>query len=170
MKILLDARPRVAASAFVAPGASLIGAVDVGAFSSVWFGAVLRADINTIKIGRYSNIQDGSILHVADDGGVEVGDYVTVGHRVVLHACRIGSHVLVGMGAVVLNGARVGAGSRVAAGSIVAENFHIPENVLVAGAPARIKRELKPKERRQNTFWAEKYARLIRSYKTRGIR
>lgn len=169
MKILLDAQPRVAASAFVAPGAQLIGAVGVGAFSSIWFGAVLRADINTIKIGRYSNIQDGSILHVADDFGVEVGDYVTVGHRVILHACRIGSHVLVGMGAVVLNGARVGDGSRIAAGSVVAENFKIPKNVLVAGAPARIKRELKQKERRQNTFWAEKYVRLIRFYKARGL-
>src|SRR3989338_1185648 len=119
-------KPKVSAKAFIAKGAKLIGEVSVGNYSSVWYNTVIRADINTIVIGSYTNIQDGCILHVADDLGVKIEDFVTVGHGAILHACIVKKNSLIGSGAIVLNGARIGQESLVAAGSLVPPNFIAP--------------------------------------------
>jgi len=139
--------PRIDPSAFVAPGAVVVGEVELGPQSSVWYGCVLRGDVNWIKIGARSNLQDGTIVHVDHQGqGSLVGDEVVVGHRVVLHSCTLEDRCLVGMGAVVLGRARVGAGAIVAAGSVVPPGFQVPPGTMAAGVPAKVKRELSPAE------------------------
>lgn len=135
-------RPELPASAWLAPGAAVIGRVRLGERASVWFGAVLRGDLDTITIGEETNIQDGSVLHVDVGFPLRVGDRVTVGHGAILHGCTIEDEALIGMGAAVLNGATVGRGSLVAAGALVREGMQIPPFSLVAGVPAAIKREL----------------------------
>ncbi len=139
--------PRIAASAFIAGSADVIGDVEIGENSSVWFQAVLRGDIEPIRVGANSNIQDGSVVHTVLGAPVVVGDWVTVGHRAVLHGCKIEDHCLIGMGAVVLNSARVGEGSIVAAGALVLENTVIPARSLYLGAPARFQRQLTEADR-----------------------
>ena len=134
--------PRIAASAYVAPSADVIGAVDLGENSSVWFQCVLRGDSEPIRIGASSNIQDGSIIHTMKGAPVVVGDGVTVGHRVVLHGCTVGDHCLIGMGAVLLNRVHVGEGSIIAAGALVAQNTVIPPRSLYMGVPAKFRREV----------------------------
>lgn len=131
---------------FVAPDASIIGSVRLKACSSVWFGAVLRGDNDWIVVGENSNVQDGSILHT--DPGIEltVGDNVTVGHRVMLHGCRIGDNSLIGIGSTVLNNARIGSNSVVGAHSLITEGKSFPDGVLLLGSPAKVVRELKADE------------------------
>lgn len=164
----LGVKPKVSKTAFIAPGCILIGAAQVGRYSSVWYGSVVRADINKIRIGDYSNIQDGSILHVSDEMAVDVGDYVTVGHGAMLHACRIRDGVLIGMRAVVLNGAEIGRGCVVAAGAVVCQNFRAPAHSLIRGIPAKVVRKLTERERKKNIYWAEKYSKLSQEYIKRG--
>lgn len=159
-----ELKPTVPASAFVAPSACLVADVRLGEHSSVWFNAVLRGDINYVSVGDYTNIQDGSILHVADKLACIVGAYVTVGHGVILHACKVKDCCLIGMGAVVLNNATVGEGSIVAAGSLVREGFEVPPGSLVAGSPAVIKRSLSEEESSGLKYWAEKYSRVAARY------
>lgn len=132
--------PRIAASAYIAPSADVIGSVDVGENSSVWFQCVLRGDIEPIRVGANSNIQDGTIIHTMMGAPVTVGDWVTVGHRVVLHGCTVENDCLIGMGAVLLNHVQVGEGSIVAAGALVAENTVIPPRSLYMGVPAKVRR------------------------------
>ena len=156
--------PRVHPSAYVAPGAVLIGGVTVGARSSVWPGAVLRGDINTITVGEDSNIQDGTIIHVADDYPAIIGDRVSVGHRAIIHACQVGDEVLVGMGAIVMDGAVIGARSIVAAGALVTKNMQVPAGSLVMGSPAKVIRSLTAKEQQQNAALAAKYVEISRRY------
>lgn len=139
--------PRVPESVFVADGAYVIGDVELGEESSVWFQAVLRGDINTITIGPRSNVQDGCVFHVTDSNAVEVGADVTIGHRAIVHGCRIGDESLIGMGAVVLDGARIGKSALVAAGAVVLQGMSVPDGVLAAGVPARILRELTDAEK-----------------------
>jgi carbonic anhydrase/acetyltransferase-like protein (isoleucine patch superfamily) len=134
--------PRVAESAFVAGSADLIGDVEIAEDASIWFQVVLRGDIGPIRVGRHTNIQDGSVLHSITGVPVSVGDWVTVGHRVVLHGCTVEDHCLIGMGAIVLNRARVGAGSIVAAGALVLEDTVIPPGSLYVGVPAKLRRKL----------------------------
>lgn len=136
------ARPRIAADAFVAPNATLVGDVEVGAGASVWFGAVLRADEAAIVVGPGCNVQDNAVLHTNVDLPTVLVADVTVGHAAVLEGCRIEPGALIGMGAVVLNGAVVGAGALVAAGAVVGEGIEIPPGVLAAGVPARVRRPL----------------------------
>ena len=164
----LNRKPKIAKTAFVAPGVQLIGSVEIGEHSSIWFNVVARADINKIKIGRYTNIQDGSVLHVADELGVYVGNHVTVGHNAVIHACRIGDCALIGMGAIILNGAKIGKGSIVAAGSVVRENSKIEDYSLVMGVPAKVIRKLSEEEKKGNIYWAKKYSNLAEEYKRKG--
>jgi carbonic anhydrase/acetyltransferase-like protein (isoleucine patch superfamily) len=140
-------RPSVPVTAFVAPGAVLIGRVTVGAEASVWYGAVLRADSDTIVVGERSNVQDGCVLHADPGVPLSVGSQVTIGHNATLHGCAIGDLVLIGMGAIVLNGARVGRYSIIAAGTVLAEGQQIPEGVLVAGVPGKVRRDLSGAER-----------------------
>jgi carbonic anhydrase/acetyltransferase-like protein (isoleucine patch superfamily) len=160
----LDARPRVSPSAFVAPGTWLVGDVVVGDEASVWYGSVLRGDINRIVIGPRSNIQDGSVVHLADDLPCLVGELVTCGHRAILHACTVADEVLVGMGAIVMDGAEIGPRSVVGAGALVTMGMKVPEGSLVLGSPARVVRRLDPGEQRSVKSWAEKYVALSRRY------
>jgi gamma-carbonic anhydrase len=161
----LDIIPKIAGTSFIAPSADIIGAVEIGKYSSVWFNVVVRADINRIKIGAYTNIQDGCVLHVDDEADVYIGNYVTVGHNAVLHACHIGDGSLIGMGAIILNGARIGKGSIIAAGALITKDQKIPAYTLVMGSPGKIVRTLTKEEKDENIYWAKKYSKLIPEYK-----
>ena len=140
--------PFVHPSVFVAGGAWLIGDVRVEEEASIWYNAVLRGDINAIRVGRRSNIQDGCVLHVTAKLSVEIEEEVTVGHMAMIHGCRIGRCSLIGMNAVVLDNAEVGECALVAAGAVVKENFVVPAGTLAAGVPARVVRDLSGEERR----------------------
>ena len=157
-------RPAVHPTAFVAEGAWLIGDVEVGKDAGIWFNAVLRGDINAIRVGERTNIQDGAVLHVTKDFGVWIGDDVTVGHQAMIHGCRIDRGALIGMSAVVLDNARVGPFALVAAGSVVRENFVVPEKTLVAGVPAKIVRTLTDQEQQQLLQSASNYVEYARSF------
>lgn len=163
----LDSSPTIDASAFVAPGADLIGDVTLAEESSVWFQTVLRADINRIVIGPRSNIQDGAVIHLADDFGTHVGELVTVGHKAILHACTIGDEVLVGMGAIVLDGAEIGPRSIIGAGALVTGGKKFPGGSLILGSPAKVVRTLSLDEQAGIKVWAEKYVALSRAYRER---
>lgn len=139
--------PRIAASAFVAGSADVIGDVEIGENASIWFQVVLRGNVAPIRVGANSNIQDGTIVHGFPSSPVTIGDWVTVGHRAVLHACTIENHCLIGMGAIVLNNARIGEGSIVAAGALVVENTVITPHSLYVGVPARLRRQLTEADR-----------------------
>jgi len=142
-----DATPQIAADAFVAAGARVIGDVTLGPRASVWYNAVLRADGDSITIGARSNLQDSVSVHVDRGSPVVIGEDVSVGHNAVVHGCTIGDGSLIGMGAVVLNGARIGAGCLIAGGAVVLEGAEIPDGSLVAGVPAKVRRELTAEER-----------------------
>jgi carbonic anhydrase/acetyltransferase-like protein (isoleucine patch superfamily) len=156
--------PSVHPTAFVAPGAVLIGDVDLGSEASVWFGCVVRADINRIRLGERSNLQDGCVIHVTHALPVEIGVEVTIGHRAVVHGCTIGDGALVGMGAVILDGARIGAEALVAAGALVREGQEVPPGMLAAGVPARVVRALTESERGALRESARRYVRHVQSY------
>jgi len=164
----LDAKPRIHETAFIAPGSDLIGDVTIEAEASVWFQTVLRGDINRIVIGPRSNVQDGAVVHLADDYGAFVGELVTIGHKAILHACTIGDEVLVGMGAIVLDGAEVGARSIIGAGALVTGGKKIPPGSLVLGSPAKVVRTLSLEEQAGIKVWAEKYVALSRAYRERA--
>jgi carbonic anhydrase/acetyltransferase-like protein (isoleucine patch superfamily) len=135
--------PKIAASAFIEESAQVVGDVVVGEHASIWFNAVVRGDVNYVRIGRETNVQDGSVLHVFIGAHpLILGDRVTVGHAVTLHGCTIEDECLIGMGAIVLNGARVGRGSMIAAGAVVTEGTQIEPGSLYAGVPAKMKRSL----------------------------
>jgi carbonic anhydrase/acetyltransferase-like protein (isoleucine patch superfamily) len=157
--------PTLHPTAWVAPTATIIGDVTLGAESSVWYGAVLRGDINRIVIGPRSNVQDGSVVHLADDLPTIVGEYVTVGHKAILHACTVGDEVLVGMGAIILDGAEIGARSILGAGALVTGGKKIPPGSLVLGSPAKVVRALTIEEQADIRTWAEKYVALSRHYR-----
>ncbi len=155
--------PRVDPSAFVAPGAVVIGDVELGPEASVWYQSVLRGDINWIRIGARSSIQDGTVIHVAHRGdGATVGSEVVVGHRVVLHGCVVEDGCLIGMGAVVLDRAVIGAGSIVAAGAVVPPGMKVPPGTLVAGVPAKVRRELDPEDFERTKGAMNRYRRVAR--------
>jgi len=160
-----DRLPRVDRSAWVAPTARVIGDVEIGAGSSVWFGCVVRGDVHRIRVGRGTNLQDLCVVHVTRDRfPTEIGDEVTVGHQATVHGCRIGDGALVGIGAVVLDGARVGDEALVAAGSLVAPGTEVPAGALVMGTPARVVRTLSPAERAEQRERARHYVSLAAEY------
>jgi carbonic anhydrase/acetyltransferase-like protein (isoleucine patch superfamily) len=163
--------PRVHASAFVAPGAVLIGDVEVGPESSIWFGAVLRGDHpeHGIRIGARTSIQDNCVLHVSARGATIVGDDVTVGHGAVFESCEIRRGCLIGMNAVILHGAVIDEYSLVAALSVVPEGMHVPPGTLVAGIPARVRKELTGESARWVRESPQHYVELSRSYLANGI-
>jgi carbonic anhydrase/acetyltransferase-like protein (isoleucine patch superfamily) len=132
-----DAIPDVADSAWVAPGAYVVGAVELGEKSSVWYGAVLRGDTEPVKIGARTNVQDGCVLHADPGFPATVGSDCVVGHNAIVHGCEIESGCLIGMGATILNGAKIGAGSIVAAGALVPEGKEFPAKSLIVGMPAK---------------------------------
>lgn len=155
----LRRQPVLGKRVYVAHGAVVLGDVTLGDHSSVWYNAVLRGDINRIVVGHHSNIQDNSVLHLADDFACRIGNYVTVGHSAVVHACTVGDEVLVGMGAVILDGAVIGKQSVIGAKALVTQKTHIPPGSLVLGAPAKVVRPLTRKERLGLKSWAVKYVR-----------
>lgn len=154
---------------FVAEGAQVIGDVVVGKGSSIWFNTVVRGDVHYIRIGCRTNIQDNSVIHVTTGKHpTVVGDEVTVGHRVLLHGCRVQDRALIGMGSVVLDGVVIGEESFIGAGSLVTPGTEIPPRVLALGSPCKVKRELTPEEIRQLKESADSYFDLSRKYLAAG--
>jgi carbonic anhydrase/acetyltransferase-like protein (isoleucine patch superfamily) len=165
MLIEIDGKkPGIADGVFIAPNATIIGDVQIGEGSSVWYGAVIRGDLNAVRIGKHSNIQDNCTIHVDSINTAVIGDYVTVGHNAVLHGCHISHGCVIGLGSVILNGAKIGKGSIVAAGSVVREKQEIEENQLVAGSPAVFKKQLDPDSAVANRAPAEIYVGLAKKH------
>lgn len=162
-------RPKIAPSAFVAPNAVLIGDVEVGAESSIWFGAVLRGDNGPIRIGARTSIQDNAVVHVSERGGTFVGDDVTVGHCAVMEDCRIERYALIGSNATLLNGCSVGEAALIAAGSVVGQGTSIPARVVAAGAPAVVKKALEGEAAAWIEVAADEYVKLSRFYLAQSI-
>ncbi|AEP12564.1 MULTISPECIES: gamma carbonic anhydrase family protein [Chloracidobacterium] len=157
--------PKLAGGVYVAPSADVIGDVELGADVSIWFHCTVRGDVNDIRIGRETNIQDNSVLHVT--GGqfpLRIGQGVVVGHRVIAHGCTIGDHCLIGMGAIILDGAVIGEGSIVAAGAVVPEGMVVPAGMLVAGVPAKVKRPVTDVERARIAEGVRHYVELKNIY------
>ena len=157
--------PRIDPTAYVSPHAVVIGDVRLGPRVSVWPTAVLRGDINFIEIGEGSNVQDGSILHLAEDLPVRVGKLVTIGHRAILHACTVEDECLIGMGATLLDGAVIGRGSIIGAHALVTKGAQIPPGSLVMGMPAKVVRMLTAEEGAAIRTWADHYVDLLPLYK-----
>lgn len=157
--------PSIAENVFIAPNASVIGQVTLGAGASIWFGSVLRGDIAPVAVGEGSNIQDNCVLHVGDNEPCLVGRNVIVGHGVVLHGCTIEDDCLIGMSAIVLNDVVVGKGSVVGAGALITQGMVIPPNSLVLGSPAKVRRELTEEERRHHALFGPKYVRIAENYR-----
>ena len=160
----LSRQPDLSAAAFVAKDARITGDVRLGKDASVFYGSVLRGDIESIIIGEGSNVQDGSILHLADDLPAIVGAYCTIGHGAIVHACTVGVECLIGMRAVILDGAEIGDQSLVAAGSVVTPRTKIPPGSMVMGTPGKVVRQLSPEERAGLHDWAEKYIHVARAH------
>ncbi|HIH16211.1 MAG TPA: gamma carbonic anhydrase family protein [Candidatus Diapherotrites archaeon] len=156
--------PRLARRAFVHPLAAVVGRVSIGADSSVWLHAVIRADLNKINIGAKTNIQDNASLHVSRKAPIKIGDGVSIGHGAIVHGCVIGSNCIIGMGSIVLNRARIGRNCLVAAGAVVTEGMRIPTGSLVMGVPAKVKRKLSKAEIRGLRANACEYVALAASH------
>jgi|TARA_B110000914_G_C15350576_1_gene393693 carbonic anhydrase/acetyltransferase-like protein (isoleucine patch superfamily) len=152
--------PKIDETAFIADGAKVIGDVILSENSSIWYNTVCRADINQIVIGKRSNIQDNSVIHLENDQGVIVGNDVTVGHNAIIHGCTIKDGALIGMGAIIMNGAIIGRGAVIGAGALVKENMNVPDLALVVGIPGKIVKTLTEDTFDQNVKWAKKYVKL----------
>jgi gamma-carbonic anhydrase len=160
-----DKFPKIGAGVFIDESAQVIGDVEIGANSSVWFNSVVRGDVYYIRIGENSNIQDLCCLHVTRDRNPTIlGDHVTVGHGVILHGCSIESHCLIGMGAIVMDRVKIGQGSIVGAGSILTQGLQVPPRSLVLGAPARVIRELSAEQIQGIDRYAENYLMYKENY------
>ena len=153
----LRKEPRVGAGVYIARGAVVFGDVTLGDYSSVWYNAVLRGDINRIVVGHHTNIQDNAVIHLADEYPCLIGDYVTVGHSAIVHACTVGDEVLVGMGATILDGTVIGEQSLIGANALVTPGAKIRPGSLVLGSPAKVVRALTRQERSGLKTWAKKY-------------
>lgn len=162
--LLPQCNPEIHPTAFVAANAVVLGAVSIGEMASIWYGCVIRGDINHIRIGAGSNVQDGCIIHVADDHPAVIGERVSVGHRAIVHACEIGDETLVGMGATVMDGSVIGPRCVIGAGALVTKHSKIPEGSLVLGSPARVIRTLSLAEQQDNARLAQKYVEVSRRY------
>ncbi len=160
-----DRKPITAGDFYVAPGAAVIGDVNLGPDTSVWFGAVVRGDVEPITIGRGTNIQDGSVLHADPGCPLVLEEFVTVGHQVMLHGCRIGKYSLIGIGSRILNGAVIGANCIVGAHALVTEGKIFPEGVLIIGSPAKVARDLTDDEIAQLPTSAQRYIDRAKLYR-----
>lgn len=159
--------PQIDDSVFLSPSACVIGDVQIGEQSSLWFNVVVRGDVNFIRIGKRTNIQDGSVVHVTrDTHPTVIGDDVSVGHSVTLHGCTVHDGCLIGIGAIVLDGAVIGASSLIAAGSVIAPDTQIPPNSLVMGSPGRVKRSLDESECKELHSIAARYTQYQLDYRT----
>jgi carbonic anhydrase/acetyltransferase-like protein (isoleucine patch superfamily) len=157
LDIFLTQKPQLGRSVYLAQGAIVVGDVRIGDFSSVWYHAVLRADINRIIVGHHTNIQDHAIVHLSEELPCQIGDYVTVGHAAIVHACTVGHETLIGMGATILDGAVIGDQCLIGARALVTQRSVIPAGSLVLGMPARVVRPLRAEEREALKTSAEKY-------------
>jgi gamma-carbonic anhydrase len=167
IRTYLGHAPQIAATAYVDPQAVVIGDVVIGEHSSVWPCAVLRGDVNFMRIGSRTNIQDGSVLHVMrDTNPLILGDNVTVGHAVVLHGCTIESRCLIGMGSIILNGAKIGAGSIIAAGTLVPERTIVAPGSLFMGQPGKLRRALTAEDLESIDRYAQRYVEYKETYKS----
>jgi carbonic anhydrase/acetyltransferase-like protein (isoleucine patch superfamily) len=166
LKLHLEKTPQINSSAYLASGAHIIGDVCLGPLVSIWPAAVLRGDINAIVVGEGSNIQDGAVVHLADDYPVLIGQYVTIGHSAVVHACTIEDECLIGMNATILDGAVIGRQSIVGAGALVRPGMIVPEGSMVMGVPGKIVRSLTVEERERIRLWADRYVVLSRYYQS----
>lgn len=158
-------KPKIGKDVYVAESAQVIGEVTIGERSSIWPHAVLRADIEPIRIGKCSSIQDGVLVHVNWDLPAIVGDYVTVGHGAIIHGCRIANNCLIGMGAIILDGAKIEKNCLIGAGSLIAEGKRIPEGSLVLGVPGRVVKKLNQKEIRKLKDAALEYLDFAKKFK-----
>ncbi len=159
--------PVIHSSAFVAASADLIGRVTVGEDASIWYNTTLRGDINSISVGKGSNVQDNSCMHVADEYSCDIGEYVTIGHSVTLHACLVEDKCLIGMGATLLDGAVIGHGSIVGANALVTKGSIIPPHSLVLGSPAKVVKTLGVETEEANYLHALKYVRVAQMFRDR---
>lgn len=163
----LSREPEIDPSAYVAPSAVVMGSVKIGPLASVWPNVTLRGDIEDIIIGEGSNVQDGSVVHLADDLPAVIGKYVTVGHMAMIHACTIEDECLIGMKATVLDGAVIGRRSVVGAGAVVTKNTIVPPGSLVLGMPAKVIKQLSEEEQAGLREWADKYVTVSRAHMAR---
>lgn len=156
--------PKIGKQVYVDPSAQVIGRVTVGDYSSIWPGVVMRGDINMITVGKYTNIQDLSLLHVETNRGCKLGNYVTVGHQVCLHACTVKDQSLIGIGSIVLDGAVIGKGVILGAGSLVTHGQKLNDGCLYFGRPAKFVRKLSAKEKSGLEAWALRYVEYARNH------
>jgi len=158
LRAFRDVSPRVHATAFVDDSAQVIGDVEIGEESGIWMCAVVRGDVNTIRIGRRANVQDGTVVHaMTGTHQTIIGDNVTIGHAAVIHGCTIENQCLIGMGAILLNGSHVGTGSIIAAGTLLVEGMKVPPRSLVMGSPGKVKRPLTDAEVTDIQAYADRY-------------
>ncbi|WP_292390325.1 gamma carbonic anhydrase family protein [Methanosarcina sp. UBA5] len=157
--------PKISETVFIADSADVIGDIEIGDFSSVWFNAVLRGDRNKIKIGSRTSIQDNVVIHVNPENGVQIGNDVSVGHGAVLHGCRIENNVLIGMNSTILNGAEIGRNSIVGANALIPEGKKFSENSLIIGVPGKVKREIEKSEIKAIAENAVEYVEFVREYR-----
>ena len=159
--------PNIHKNTFIASSADVIGNVSIGEYSSIWFGAVLRGDMNSMSIGSYTNVQDNCTIHNDNDFPASIGDYVTIGHNAVVHGCKISNYTLIGMGSTILNGAEIGEYTIIGAGSLVTQGKKIPTGVLCMGVPAKVIRELTQDEKQSLKESAQHYVKLSMKYITK---
>lgn len=158
--------PKIHPSVFICEGVRIIGDVEIGKDSSIWYNSVIRGDVHYIRIGEGVNIQDMSMLHVTNGKyALNIHDFASIGHSVNLHGCTLKSHCLIGIGATVLDNATIGENAFVAAGALVKENFVVPDNTLVAGVPAKIIRELKPDDIQRVRSTSSNYIKYVKEYR-----
>ena len=157
--------PRIAPTSWVAPGAVVVGDVEIGEDSSIWYGAVVRGDVHRIRIGARSNVQDGAVVHVTRERfPTQIGDEVTIGHRAVVHGCTVGDGALIGIGAIVLDGAQIGEGALIGAGAVVTPGFEVEPYGVALGIPARVVRHLADEERRAQRHRTLSYVDTARQH------
>jgi carbonic anhydrase/acetyltransferase-like protein (isoleucine patch superfamily) len=156
--------PRIAPDAYIADDATVVANVEIGPEASVWHQAVLRGDVARIVLGARSNVQDGAVVHTADDLPAIIGQLVTVGHKAIVHACTVEDEVLVGMGSIILDGAHIGTRSIIGANATVKQGMEVPPGSLVLGTPAKVVRTLSEAEQDEIKMWALRYVRLSREY------
>ena len=163
----LSVGPRIHPSAYIVPNATVVGDVTLSEEASVWYGAVLRGDINRIVVGAQTNIQDAAVVHLADNFAAVIGERVTIGHSAIVHACTVDDEVLIGMGAIILDGAEIGARSIIGANTLVTAGTNIPPGSLVVGSPGKVVRQLSLDEQSGIKKWALKYvenAKMFRAH------
>jgi carbonic anhydrase/acetyltransferase-like protein (isoleucine patch superfamily) len=156
--------PRIAQDAYIADDATVVANVEIGPEASVWHQAVLRGDVAHIVLGARSNVQDGAVVHTADDLPAIIGRLVTVGHKAIVHACTVEDEVLVGMGSIILDGAHIGTRSIIGANATVKQGMEVPPGSLVLGTPGKVVRTLSEAEQDEIKMWALRYVRLSREY------